>query len=185
MKPVGKAVEGGGGSGDEAGAEVKGPVSRSSLTPTPRAPVMLHRMQVYRGHSIQQLGFITASTTLLPFFSIVISCRPPLAPLANLAPQRASKRLPPTANRRFWLSLLASPRPARHFCPAASRISPSLASLPAAPRPYREIATSPTVTRIAPVPVSPPTTLRPSERLPAKVRPSNSPSDSKQRVLNS
>ncbi|GFS06006.1 hypothetical protein ElyMa_002953200 [Elysia marginata] len=72
------------------------------------------------------------------------------------------------------LALPASPRPARHFYPTASRISPSLASLPAAPRPYREIATSPTVTGITPVPVSPPTTLRPSERLPATVRPSNS-----------
>ncbi|GFR88394.1 ribosomal RNA small subunit methyltransferase B [Elysia marginata] len=40
-----------------------GPVPRRSPAPTPGALDMLHRVQAYRGHPVQQLGFITASTT--------------------------------------------------------------------------------------------------------------------------
>ncbi|GFR94837.1 hypothetical protein ElyMa_004414000, partial [Elysia marginata] len=43
-----------------------GPVPRRSPAPTAGAPDMLHRVQAYRGHLVQQPGFITASTTLLP-----------------------------------------------------------------------------------------------------------------------
>ncbi|GFR61716.1 hypothetical protein ElyMa_001854700 [Elysia marginata] len=43
-----------------------GPVARCSPAPTPGASDMLHRVQAYRGNPVQQLGFCTASTTLLP-----------------------------------------------------------------------------------------------------------------------
>ncbi|GFR91313.1 hypothetical protein ElyMa_006172400 [Elysia marginata] len=65
------------------------PVLRRSPAPTPGAPDMLHRVQAYRGHPVQQLGFITASTTLLPLLSDRMRRKPP-------ATLRPSDRLPAT-----------------------------------------------------------------------------------------
>ncbi|GFR94717.1 hypothetical protein ElyMa_002674500 [Elysia marginata] len=127
------------------------PVPKRKLAPTLGVPGTLLRVQAYREHLVQQLGFLTASTPSLFLPSDRIKRRSEAVGLhwLHLPPWLHSdlERGPPstayiTPLFPFRLSLPVSPRPSRHFyslCSTASRISPSPASLPdCTTRPYRE-----------------------------------------------